>query len=121
MPAIAYEDVGVGEFINKMTTDPERVMELLGRLVKMTCRAIVVVLILYLAFRTSYILGLEIVVFSIIMGFISYKFFPKIKKTQEKIKDESDLQVKSATENLTGIREIKALGIKKNIEKKYPV
>jgi hypothetical protein len=49
MPAIAYEDVGVGEFINKMTTDPERVMELLGRLVKMTCRAIVVVLILYLA------------------------------------------------------------------------
>ena len=118
MPAIAYEDVGVGEFINKMTTDPERVMELLGRLVKMTCRAIVVVLILYLAFRTSYILGLEIVVFSIIMGFISYKFFPKIKKTQEKIKDESDLQVKSATENLTGIREIKALGIKKNIENK---
>ena len=49
------------------------------------------------------------------MGFISYKFFPKIKKTQEKIKKESDSYVKTATENLTGIREIKSLGIKTNI------
>ncbi|HOO67831.1 MAG TPA: ABC transporter ATP-binding protein [Bacilli bacterium] len=116
MPAVAFEDIGVGEFINRMTTDPDRVMELLKRLVKMSCRAIVVILVLVIAFKTSYILGVEIIIFSIIMGIISYKFFPKIKKTQEQIKKESDLQVKSATENLTGIREIKALGIKKNIE-----
>ena len=51
------------------------------------------------------------------MGFISYKFFPKIKTTQENIKKESDNYVKVATENITGIREIKALGIKKNIER----
>ena len=50
------------------------------------------------------------------MGFISVKFFPKIKKTQEDIKKESDDYVKRATENITGIREIKALGIKKNTE-----
>lgn len=118
MPAIAFEEVGVGEFINKMTTDPDRVMELLGKLIKMSCRAVVVILILIIAFKTSLILGIEIIIFSIIMGFISYKFFPRIKETQEKIKAESDLQVKTATENLTGIREIKALGIKKNIENK---
>lgn len=116
MPAIAFENIGVGEFINRMTTDPDRVMDLLGRLIKMSCRAIVIVIVLVLAFTTSIILGLEIVIFSIIMGFISAKFFPKIKKTQEKIKKDSDLQIKTATENLTGIREIKALGIKKNIE-----
>ncbi len=116
MPAIAFENIGVGEFINRMTTDPDRVMDLLGRLIKMTCRAIVVVLVLVLAFSTSIFLGIEIIVFSIIMGLISAKFFPKIKKTQEKIKRDSDLQIKTATENLTGIREIKALGIKKNIE-----
>ena len=52
------------------------------------------------------------------MGIISYKFFPKIKKTQEKIKEQSDAYVKTATENLSGIREIKALGIKNNIEKR---
>ncbi len=116
MPAIAFENIGVGEFINRMTTDPDRVMDLLGKLIKMACRAIVVVVVLFLAFTTSVILGIEIIIFSIIMGYISYKFFPKIKKTQEKIKKDSDLQVKTATENLTGIREIKALGIKRNIE-----
>ncbi len=62
-------------------------------------------------------LGLEIILFAFVMGFISFKFFPKIKKTQENIKKESDLYVKIATENITGIREIKSLGIKKNIEK----
>ncbi len=116
MPAIAFENIGVGEFINRMTTDPDRVMDLLGRLIKMTCRAVVVILVLILSFTTSIFLGIEIIIFSIIMGFISAKFFPKIKATQEKIKRDSDLQVKTATENLTGIREIKALGIKKNIE-----
>ena len=108
MPAIAFEQMGVGEFINRMTTDPDRVMDLLGRLMKMACRTIVIIVVLVIAFKSSIILGIEIIVFSIIMGFVSYKFFPKIKKTQEDIKKESDLQVKTATENLTGIREIKA-------------
>lgn len=118
MPASAFEEIGVGEFINRMTTDPDRVMELLNKLIKMTCRAIVIIVVLVIAFTSSIILGIEILVFGIIMGFISYEFFPKIKKTQEKIKKESDLLVKTETENLTGIREIKALGIKKNIEDK---
>ena len=118
LPAIAFEDIGVGEFINRMVTDPDRVMELLARLIKMTCKSIVVIIVLIIAIKTSWILGIEILIFAIVMGFISKKFFPKIKKTQEKIKKQSDEYVKSATENLTGIREIKALGIKKNIEKR---
>ncbi len=118
LPSLAFEDIGVGEFINRLTTDPDRIMQLLSKIMKMACRAFVVVLILIIAFSSSIILGLEIVVFGIIMGFISYKFFPKIKKAQEDIKKESDLQVKTATENLTGIREIKALGIKENIKEK---
>ena len=118
LPAIAYEDIGVGEFINRMYTDPDRIMELLAKLIKMSCRALVVIAILVISFKVSLVLGIEILVFAFVMGFISYKFFPKIKKTQEKIKKESDEYVKTATENLTGIREIKALGIKKNIEKR---
>ena len=118
LPAIAFEEIGVGEFINRMVTDPDRVMELLARLIKMTCRSIVVIIVFILAIKTSLILGIEILIFGVIMGIISKKFFPKIKSTQEKIKKQSDDYVKSATENLTGIREIKALGIKKNIENK---
>lgn len=118
MPAVAFEEMGVGEFINRLTTDPDRVMELLNKLVRMLCRLIVVIVVIVISFNASLILGLEIIIFCIIMGYISYKFFPKIQKEQENIKKYSDLQVKSATENLTGIREIKALGIKRNIEKR---
>lgn len=116
LPAIAFEEIGVGEFINRMTDDPYRVMELLAKLMKMACRALVVLVVIFVAFYNSFILGIEIIIFAIIMGFISYKFFPKIKKTQEILKKQSDKEVKEATENITGIREIKSLGIKKNVE-----
>lgn len=99
-----------------MVTDPDRVMELLSKLIRMTCRATVVLFIIIVAFKTSFVLGIEILIFGFIMGFISYKYFPRIKKTQESIKKKSDKYVKEATENLTGIREIKALGLKKNIQ-----
>ncbi len=90
-------------------------MELLAKLVKLMCKSIVVIIILIISLKISIILFLEILLFAIIMGFISYKFFPKIKNTQEKIKKESDAYVKESTENITGIREIKSLGIKNNI------
>lgn len=117
LPAKAFEDIGVGEFINRLYNDPDRVMELLAKLIRLICKALVVVAILILAFSISWFIGLEIVVFGFVMGFISTKYFPKIKKTQEQIKKQSDAYVKTATENITGIREIKSLGIKKNIEK----
>lgn len=116
LPAIAFEDIGVGEFINRLYTDPERVMSLLAQLVRLICKSIVVVFVYILSFSISIVLGIEMIVFSIIMGFISFKFFPKIKNTQKDIKKQSDEYVKIATENITGIREIKALGIKENTE-----
>lgn len=116
LPAKSFEEIAVGEFINRLYTDPDRVMELLQQLIKLLCKSLVIILVLILAFKISLLLGFEILLFAFIMGFISYKFFPKIKKTQEKIKKESDNYVKVATENITGIREIKSLGIKKNIE-----
>lgn len=116
LPAKAFEEIGVGEFINRLYTDPDRVMELLQKLIRLVCKALVVVVVLIVSFKISLLLGCEILIFGFIMGFISFKFFPKIKKTQESIKKESDNYVKVATENITGIREIKSLGIKKNIE-----
>ena len=116
LPAKAFEEIGVGEFINRLYTDPDRVMELLQKLIRLVCKALVVFVVLIVSFKISLLLGCEILIFGFIMGFISFKFFPKIKKTQESIKKESDNYVKVATENITGIREIKSLGIKKNIE-----
>lgn len=116
LPAIAFEEIGVGEFINRLHSDTDRVMSLLNRLIKLICKALIVIVVLIISFCISWVLGLEITIFGLIMGFISYKFFPKIKTTQESIKKETDKYVKKATENITGIREIKALGIKKNTE-----
>lgn len=117
LPAIAFEDIGVGEFINRLYTDPDRVMELLARMVKLICKSAVVIVVMVITMKISWILFVEILLLAVIMGFISTKFFPKIKKSQEKIKKESDAYVKVATENMTGIREIKSLGIADKIEK----
>ena len=117
LPAIAFEDIGVGEYINRLYNDTDRIMSLLNSLIKLICKGLVAIVLLIFSFTISYILGIEIIIFGLGMGFISYHFFPKIKKTQEEIKKISDDYVKTATENITGIREIKSLGIKKNIEK----
>ncbi|MBR6073552.1 MAG: ABC transporter ATP-binding protein [Bacilli bacterium] len=116
LPAIAFEDIGVGEFINRLHNDTDRIMSLLSQLIKLACKSLAIIAVLILSFKISWILGVEILTFGLVMGFISTYFFPKIKKTQENIKTESDEYVKKATENITGIREIKALGIKDIIE-----
>ncbi len=116
LPAIAFEDIGVGEYINRLCNDTERIMSLLNSLIKLVCKSLAVLVVLGLSFYISWILGLEIFIFSFSMGLISYVFFPRIKKTQEEIKKKSDLYIKTATENITGIREIKALGIRHHIE-----
>lgn len=117
LPARAFEEIGVGEFINRLSSDPDRIIELLSKLIRMTVKACVIVFVFVACLKISWILGLEILIFGLIMGCISMKFFPKIKKSQEKVKEESDKYVKQATENISGIREIKSLGIKKQIEK----
>ena len=117
LPVFAFEKMGIGEMINRVYTDPDRVMELLRSLIRLICKSLVVIFVIVMCFSISIVLGLEVVIFGFIMGFISYKFFPKIKNTQSEIKKDSDEYVRCATENVTGIREIKALGIKKRMEK----
>ncbi len=118
LPIVAFEELSVGELVNRMYFEPEKIMDLLNKLVRLCCRATVVFVFVFLSFYISFILGIEIVIMSICMGFISYKYLPKIKKNNESIKKQSDKYVKEATENISGIREIKALGVKKTAENK---
>ena len=121
LPAIAFEEVGVGEFINRMYTDPDRVLELLNKLIKLTCRLIIAIIIVGISFTVSIYVGLELLVLCIVMFILSNIYYPKIKKVQEAIKKDSDEFIKVATQNITGIREIKALGIKDNINRRIYV
>ena len=115
LPAIAFEKAGVGELINRLSSDPDRVLDLLNQLVKMILKIIMALIIVIVSFKISIFIGIEVTIFALIMGIISSKYFPVIKSTQKEIKKESDKLIKRATENLAGIREIKALGIKNNM------
>ncbi len=121
MPAIAFEEIGVGEFINRMYTDPDRVLELLNKLIKLTCRLVIAIIIVGISFTVSIYVGLELLVLCIVMFILSNIYYPRIKKVQEAIKKDSDEFIKVATQNITGIREIKALGIKDNINRRVYV
>lgn len=116
LPAIAFEEVGVGEFVNRLYSDTDRVIELLCKLIRMICKLLVLLVMIIVILMESKILCIEILFFALVMWFICYKMRPKLKRSNEAIKKESDLYVKSITENITGVREIKSLGIKKNIE-----
>src|SRR5574344_1882395 len=92
-------------------------MDLVSRLIRLICKTFMIIAVFVLAFKVSVILGLELCSFAFIMGITSYIYLPKIKNNQSEIKKRSDDYVRVATENISGIREIKSLGIKKNIEK----
>ena len=121
MPAVAFEDIGSGEFINRMYNDPDRILELLQKLIKLSCRLIIAIVIVGISFTISWIVGLELVLLCIVMFILSNVYYPKLKKIHEDIKKDSDLYIKVATQNISGIREIKALGIKDNINRRIYV
>ncbi|MBQ4031866.1 MAG: ABC transporter ATP-binding protein [Bacilli bacterium] len=121
MPAIAFEEIGVGEFINRMYTDPDRILDLLQKLIKLTCRLVIAIIIVAVSFTVSLYVGLELLLLVVVMFILSNIYYPKLKKIHEEIKKESDNYIKVATQNITGIREIKALGIKENINRRIYV
>ena len=118
LPAVAFEEIAVGEFVNRMYNDPDRILELLQKLIKLSCRVVIALIIVVISFTISLIVGLELLVLCIVMYLFSNVYYPKLKKYHEEIKKDSDNYVKVTTQNLYGIREIKGLGIKNNINKR---
>ncbi len=65
LPAIAFEDIGVGEFINRLYNDTDRVMELMNKLIRLICKSLVVIIVIGLTFSISWVLGIEVIIFGI--------------------------------------------------------
>ena len=114
LPAIAFEDMGVGELTNRLNNDLEKIISLLKKIVDLSSRLITAIVIFFYSFYISIYVGLEFIALGIIMYILANIYYPKIKKVQEEISKESDKLSKIATEDINGIREIKALGIKNN-------
>ena len=67
LPAIAFEDMGVGELTNRLNNDLEKIISLLKRIVDLSSRLITALVILIYSFYISIIVGIEFIVLGIFM------------------------------------------------------
>ena len=117
LPAYAFEEKTSGELINRITSDTETLSNTFNSIIQSLINAFGCLIILIYIFFNSWVVGLEIVVFLIIIILITKKFNPKIKKINKELKEKRDDYTALSSESIRGIREIKTLGIKNNLIK----
>ena len=82
LPAVAFEKMGVGEFVDRLNSYTDKIMQLLSKLVITVSKIAVTLVIFIILFKTSIIIDIELVIFSIIMGVLANVYYPKIEKNQ---------------------------------------
>lgn len=117
LPAYAFEEKTSGELINRITSDTETLSNTFNSIIQSLINAFGCLIILIYIFFNSWVVGLEIVVFLIIIILVTKKFNPKIKKINKELKEKRDDYTALSSESIRGIREIKTLGIKNNLIK----
>ena len=117
LPAYAFEEKTSGELINRITSDTETLSNTFNSIIQSLINAFGCLIILVYIFFNSWVVGLEIVVFLIIIILVTKKFNPKIKKINKELKEKRDDYTALSSESIRGIREIKTLGIKNNLIK----
>lgn len=115
LPAYAFEEKTSGELINRITSDTETLSNTFNSIIQTLINAFGCLLILIYIFFNSFSVGMEIVIFLIIIFAITKIFNPKIKKINKELKAKKDDYTALSAESIRGIREIKTLGIKKNL------
>ena len=116
LPAVAFEEKSSGEIINRITNDADTLSFTFSRLLNALSSVVGSFIIIFYVFYNSWIVGLEIIVFLIILFFILRKFNPLIKSIHKERKEGQDKFTSLVTESIRGIREIKTLGIKNKLK-----
>ena len=115
LPSYAYEKTSSGEIINRITNDADTLSFVFGQLLTMISSTIGSFILIFYIFYNSYIIGIEILVFMVILYFIIKKYNPKLKEAHKQRKEGQDKFTTLTNESIRGIREIKTLGIKNNL------
>ena len=115
LPAASYEKHSSGEIVNRITNDADSLSFAFKRLLNMVTSLIASAIILVYVFYNSWIIGLEIVIMVILLFIVIKIYNPKLKNIHKERKKEQDRFTSLTTESIRGIREIKTLGIKKNL------
>ena len=115
LPSYAFEEKTSGELINRITSDTETLSNTFNSIIQILINAFGCLIILIYIFFNSWIVGVEILVFVVLIFAITKFFNPKIKRINKELKAKKDEYTALSTESIRGIREIKTLGIKKNL------
>ena len=115
LPAFAYEEKSSGEIINRITSDADALSFTFTRLLNMVSSIIASIIIIFYVFFNSWIVGLEIIILVGILFLVVKKYSPKLKDIHKERKKEQDEFTSLVNESIRGIREIKTLGIKRNL------
>lgn len=115
LPARAFEEKTSGELINRVVNDSATITETFQQFVRVITVLFTALLIFIYVLFNSWLVALEIVIYFGLFYIYSKKFLPLIKETQKEISKEKDNTVAEVNETIRGIREIRALGIRKSV------
>ena len=116
LPAYAYEEMSSGEIINRITNDTETIVGSIDELMDILAYVFAASVLLIYIYINSYLLGIEITIFLILFSFVTGYFQKKLKTIKKDKKKVIDEYTSLTNESIRGYREIKTLGIIKNIQ-----
>lgn len=115
LPAVAFEEMSSGEIINRITSDADSLSFTFGKMINMISSIVTALVILVYVFFNSWIVGLILILFLVVLYFIIKKYNPLLKDAHKERKASQDVFTSLANESIRGIREIKTLGIKDHL------
>ena len=115
LPAVAYEEKSSGKIINRITSDTESLSFAFGSLLNAVSSLVGSFIIIFYIFYNSWIIGVEILIFIIMLLLILKKYNPLLKEAHKERKKGQDEFTSLVTESIRGVREIKTLGIKNTL------
>lgn len=119
LPARAFEEKSSGEFINRITNDSSTIADSFRQILRITISLFTCAIVfIYICFN-SWVVALEVIIYLAFFYIISHKYLPSIKEKQKEINKEKDRAVAEVSESVRGIREIRALGIRKSMNDNF--
>lgn len=115
LPAYAFEEQTSGKIINRITQDTEVIVGSFDRLVSIISSVVTAVIILIYIFYNAWSIGALILGFLVIYFFIVRYYSKLLEKYNKDARDMHDKYTALTNETIHGIREVKTLGIKRNL------
>ena len=117
LPAYAYEKTSSGEIINRINGDANTLSFAFLHILELVSSIIGSLIILVYIMLNSVIIGIEILIFLVILFFILKHYNPLLIKVHKERKVHQDKHTTLINESIRGIREVKTLGIKGELKR----